>query len=352
LTNRKDALKLTETWESVYQRRLTANQARRVIADVVRDLTGENVAGETIADYLRRWATRKVVEVSPSTAHAYKCAANSFIEHLGERSHRMFLDEITTTHVAAWRDAYAKDHAPASVNKTLKCLRVALQDALRESLIVQNVATLVPLLKRQQVSENVRRPFTLKELRRVLDVAGKEWRGLIIAGLYSGQRLGDLAHLTWASVDLTNRQLSLTTGKTGRRVSLPLAEPFEHWLLENVGDQPNAPLFQHAYDCAMQQGRSGQLSREFADLLAAAGLIPKRDHKKHKEGRAARRKASELSFHCLRHTATSLLKNAGVSEAVAMDIIGHESAAMSKVYTHIDDRAKRDAINTLPDVTR
>jgi integrase len=262
----------------------------------------------------------------------------------------MFLDELTSAQVAAWRDNYAKDHAPATVNKTLKCLRVALQDALREGLIVQNVAALVPVLKRRHADENLRRPFTMPELRRVFDLAGKEWRGLIIAGLYTGQRLGDLARLTWANVDLANRQLALTTGKTDRRMSLPLAEPFERWLHENAGDQPNAPLFQHAHDCAVQQGRSGQLSREFADLLASAGLIPARDHKRHKEGRSARRQASELSFHCLRHTATSLLKNAGVSEAVAMDIIGHDTAAMSRVYTHIDNQSKIDALKKLPDL--
>jgi len=58
-----------------------------------------------------------------------------------------------------------------------------------------------------------------------------------------------------------------------------------------------------------------------------------------------------LSFHCLRHTATSLLKNAGVSDAIAMDIIGHESKAISANYTHIETNTKRKALNALPDVT-
>ncbi len=47
-----------------------------------------------------------------------------------------------------------------------------------------------------------------------------------------------------------------------------------------------------------------------------------------------------------------LLKNAGVPEAVARDIIGHESAAISRNYTHVDDAAKRSALAKLPDVTR
>jgi len=42
---------------------------------------------------------------------------------------------------------------------------------------------------------------------------------------------------------------------------------------------------------------------------------------------------------------------AGVSEAVARDLIGHDSADVSAHYTHTDDKARRDAVALLPDVT-
>ena len=60
---------------------------------------------------------------------------------------------------------------------------------------------------------------------------------------------------------------------------------------------------------------------------------------------------NELSFHSLRHTATSVLKNAGVSDVVARDIIGHESEAVSRNYTHIDMVTKRKAIDSMPNLT-
>jgi len=60
---------------------------------------------------------------------------------------------------------------------------------------------------------------------------------------------------------------------------------------------------------------------------------------------------NEISFHSLRHTAASLLKNAGVSDVVARDIIGHDSAAVSASYTHIDQQTERSALDKLPDVT-
>ena len=52
----------------------------------------------------------------------------------------------------------------------------------------------------------------------MLAVAEGEWRGLVLFGLYSGHRPGDLARLRWENVDLATDggQLRLVTGKTGR----------------------------------------------------------------------------------------------------------------------------------------
>ena len=88
-------------------------------------------------------------------------------------------------------------------------------------------------------------------------------------------------------------------------------------------------------------------------MLVAAGLATPRPPKwkAQGKGRKTARTRSEVTFHSLRHTAISLLKNAGVSEAVARDIIGHESAAISRHYTHIDESSKREALSKLPDVT-
>lgn len=63
------------------------------------------------------------------------------------------------------------------------------------------------------------------------------------------------------------------------------------------------------------------------------------------------RKPGELSFHSFRHTAISMLKNIGAPQAVAMQIAGHESASISKIYTHLDEDAERRWIEALPDFT-
>ena len=55
-----------------------------------------------------------------------------------------------------------------------------------------------------------------------------------------------------------------------------------------------------------------------------------------------------LTFHSLRHTATSWMKAAGIPASVVMDFIGHDDAAMSQLYTHTGDEALRKAAESLP----
>ena len=58
----------------------------------------------------------------------------------------------------------------------------------------------------------------------------------------------------------------------------------------------------------------------------------------------------DLSFHSLRHTAVSLLKDAGVPDAVVQALVGHESAAMSHRYTHVGKEALSRATDSLPEL--
>jgi integrase len=58
----------------------------------------------------------------------------------------------------------------------------------------------------------------------------------------------------------------------------------------------------------------------------------------------------DLSFHSLCHTAVSLLKDAGIPDALVMALVGHESAAMSHRYTQVGKEALQPATGSLPEV--
>src|SRR5262249_35039184 len=68
------------------------------------------------------------------------------------------------------------------------------------------------------------------------------------------------------------------------------------------------------------------------------------------KGRSAPRQPSEISFHSLRHSTATFLRAAGVSDFVAREILGHESAAIARLYTHLTTDDLRAAMQRVPDV--
>ena len=54
----------------------------------------------------------------------------------------------------------------------------------------------------------------------------------------------------------------------------------------------------------------------------------------------------------IKHFLVTLLKAAGVSDFIAREIVGHESAAVSRQYTHLSTDDVRNAMQRVPDVTR
>jgi integrase len=194
--------------------------------------------------------------------------------------------------------------------------------------------------------------FSVDELRAVLAVAGVEWKSLIRFGLYTGQRLGELASHAWAQIDLERDEIRLMTRKTGKQLLIPIAAPLrEHLLTVATRESPKAPVDPRAFEIvASQDGRVGTLSNQFSELLVDAGLGQARTHKGRGIGRKGKRAGLELSFHSLRHTAVSLLKDAGVPDAVLMALVGHESAAMSHGYAHVGREALQRAAQSLPEI--
>lgn len=178
---------------------------------------------------------------------------------------------------------------------------------------------------------------------------------MILTGFYAGgQRLGDVARLTWQNVDLVNGEIRFVTQKTRRVQVIPIYPALLTCLSAlSSTDDPKAPVFPKAMALvhASKGGRVGALSNEFHELLVEAGLASPHSHKRTGEGRSARRKMGELGFHSLRHTFTSWAKSVGIGNAIVQDIVGHDSAAISEHYTTIDDATKRTALGALPDLT-
>ena len=351
-TDRKVAQKIADEFEHASRLRLTEQQARRVISDIYRTVSGNAVATATVREWFRQWLAAKAGTVSDATVQAYRSVADEFCEFLGNRADEEIV-YVTTADIVSWRNLNGEKRSAVTANKKLKILRNAFREAWRNGVNDDDPAAKVSGLK-VTPSTTPRRAFSVEELKSVLHVADEEWKGMILFGLYTGQRLGDLARLEWNHIDKTAETISFTTRKTGRRQILPLVAALRNWLEKNYPETKDqtGPLFPECFTMVSRAGRVGGLSNHFHDLLAEAGLAPERSHRKKKDGkgRSRTRQASELTFHSLRHTATSLMKNAGISPAIVQEFVGHDSKAMSDHYTHIETAALRSAAEAIPDV--
>ena len=116
-----------------------------------------------------------------------------------------------------------------------------------------------------------------------------------------------------------------------------------------MSDDPRAPVHPKAFqNVAANNGLVADLSNQFGELLISAGLREAGGGKG--VGRSGRRQGQELSFHSLRHTAVSLMKDAGVPDAVVMALVGHNSRAMSAHYTHVGKEALAKAAQSMPEI--
>jgi len=351
-TDRKAAQKLAETFEEAARNGTTARQAQRIISHIFHQVTGGSLPSATVRSFFSSWLETKKPETKSSTHVFYTAKANRFVNWLQSRADSE-ISAISSADILAYRSVETERVSPTTVNHEIKILRMIFEQAKRNGLISENPAAEVRRVKRTR--ENERRPFTLPEIKRLLATADEEWRSLIMFGLYTGQRLGDVARLTWDNIDLQQAEIRLSTAKTGRRQIIPLAAPLlRHIESLPTGDDRGQPIHPRAFKSVTRSGKVGTLSRQFYELMAHTGLVPAKTHRRAVEsrGRDGRRATSEISFHALRHTATSLMKNAGISPAIVQDIIGHESVAISANYTHIDDLAKRTALAAMPDVLK
>ena len=290
--------------------------------------------------YLEGWLNSRKPEFAHATFQRYEKTVEKFIKFLGADAERD-LGEISKTRIAQFRDAQAAQTSQANANVDLKVIRIAFRAARLDGFLWQDPAEGVKTFRVGDDSES-RRPFSIDELGKVLANADPEWQSLIKFGLYTGQRLADIAFLGWEQIDLERDEIRLVVRKTKKRLVVPIAPALhEHLLSLSAPDQLHAPVHPGAYGIVTSQhGRVGTLSNAFADLLAQAGLRSPRSSASTGRGHGnARKRISGLSFHSLRHTAVSLLKDAGVPDAVVMALVGHESSAMSQRYTHVGKEA-------------
>jgi integrase len=349
-TDRKKALRIAQDYEQAMRTRRTLRQTQKVLQRLHEELAGESIPEKTLRAYCAEWLAAKKPELSPRTYHNYSGDLTQLLNYLGPHADAP-IGNITKPELIAYRNHLAARVSATTTNNHLVLLRMLFRSARRDGACLDNPAEFIGPVRANAKPDN-KRSFTLGELAAILTVADPEWRSLILFGLYTGQRLGDLVSLTWNNLDLERSEVRLVTSKTSRTMIIPMAPPLRsHIESLPTSDDPGAPLHPRAFAIRSRTGASSVISQGFSDLLMQAGLRAKPASASHRSrgiGKSGRRQINELSFHSLRRTATTLLHEAGVPATVAQALIGHDSEEIHADYITIGREALRAAVNRFP----
>jgi integrase len=233
-----------------------------------------------------------------------------------------------------------------TANHKLKCLRSIFGDAVKASALLQN-----PALSVKQVNEDdstPREPFTFEQVSALAKNAiSTDWRGLILLSAFTGIRLTDCAKLKAGNIDLDRKVIRLMPAKTDRKkkvIEIPMHSSLVNYFHEN----PPAPFTANPLFPSLAKvstgGRNG-LSTGFRQIMDAAG-IDRIVTRRTQDGAA--RETATYSFHCLRHSFTSMLANAGVSEEVRTKMTGHSDSTSHQIYTHLELETMRKGVELIP----
>lgn len=299
----------------------------------------------SVESYLRDWMLKRA-NMRRLTGKSIQQADNRdnvavdlFLKFLGERK-SMGIDMVKREDVQEFIAVQIERVSSGTVRNYRNSLSVAFGEAVKNELLSKNVFSGVEIPKCDDVNE--KDAFTLEQIKLMLDNFPEDWADMVRVCLYTGgQRLGDIATLKWEQIDLDTEYIRMTTQKTKRAMGKPIIEPLKKVFVRRIACRVSGYVFPVQASRFFQAGgKSNKLSIEFGNLLKKIGL---RDMNSNK-AKGDRRVVNSLSFHSLRATAVTVLRNAGVPADLCRHIVGHDSEEIERIYFRPADSTVAEAM--------
>ncbi len=235
--------------------------------------TGRRVDAVPISGMMEAWRAlpRRKEELSATHLGATESTLKRFAGFLEKRYPSVKeMAEVTPTMAQAFMAAErGRGVAGRTYNAALILLKGCFRNLRRQAGIVDN-----PFDGLIGMAENTvhRVPFTEEELARILKASEGDAfsRPLIVTGICTAMRRGDVCRLRWADVDLERRFLAVSTSKTGARVSIPMFD----LLYRELKERPREGAFCFPEQAAMYAERPYALGWRLEQVFKAAGVGP------------------------------------------------------------------------------
>jgi len=352
-------------WAGAFYARTTAGRRKRVVVygktlqearDKLLKAMQQARAGIPVPDqawrldlYLEYWLENIVKRNRrPATYNLYEMIVRLYlIPGLGNR-------RLTSLSVPVVQDflnqRLEKGDSVRKVQVMRTVLSAALTRAVREELLVRNVARLAELPESKRATIH---PWSASEARQFLAAAKDDpLYAAFVVLIFYGLRRGEAIGLRWEDIDFDAGTIRIRQQVQRIRGQLLVAP------VKTRASQRGLPLLDVVrqalkVQAERQDAYRADMGRAWPDLGLVFTTRTGRPIEPRNLVRSFRRicddsKIRIIKVHHLRHTVGSLLKDLGVPARDAQTVLGHTRISTTlEIYTDTDEEARRDALTRL-----
>ena len=234
-----------------------------------------------------------------------------------------FIEDISVELLEKYKIGLLKNNKPKTAQNTLGIIQTMLKHALKLKYIQENPVTQLDTIR--GIQKNKQKYLTKEEIETLLKASeGHYFKDLVVVGIYTGMRRGELINLCFEDVDTKKKLIYIKnkenfTTKSRKERIIPLHQNLYEFFNENKHNK--------GY-CFTKNGNPlnpKTLTLRFIKLCNNLDL-------------------KEISLHTLRHTFISYCLIEGISIFKVAKWAGHSTTNITELYGHLcaEEKTQRD----------
>jgi integrase len=318
----------------------TKKAAERIEREYLERLIARQYLGKmpTVREFAARFLEHQQARTKPLTYNQQKATIE---QHVLPRLGSSRVDDIHREEIDSLVTQWSANSKPKTINTRLGTLRRMLSLAVEWGLIPR-----VPRIEMRKLAKDTPRFLSDAECTELVAAAEPQWATMIVVGLRTGLRIGELRGLQWGDVDLVRRAIQVRRTDPGRR-TMDATSP-------KGNRERTVPLTNDAIAALESVLPAKPVASDWVwpALLRRQGETRRRARSEkgcwHAIDRAATKAGLlDVGWHTLRHTYASHLVMRGVPIRLIQKWLGHASIKETEKYSHLAPEFGAEAINML-----
>ena len=271
----------------------------------------------TFSELIDWYLTLKSVQKLASFKRV-KCVLGSFAKTFGNR----IVSSLKPLDLENYQEKRLElGRAPATVDMEISLAKTMVTKAFDNDLVDGRTVKAFRVIKRKlrKAANARRRILGVEEYPRLLDISPSPLRSILIMGVNTGMRLGEIRALRWPQIVREKQVIRLEAGDTKERKVKII--PLNHHVRKMLASLPRAIHHDYVFTYQNEPIRTpGGIKKAFQTACRKAGI----PH--------GQKEPDRVIFHDIRRTVKTWMLSAGVDKAHRDLILGHSLQGMDAHY--------------------